>query len=122
MAEPTPVMPDLLLDSRVNTTFLPDGSTRHTYVAVSGIAEIRGEIVEDTWRWRRNIGSGGFGVVWVEVCESGPLKGSVRAVKQISKSKDHNAWSSILDHEAEAMAKFSHARVGTIHSILNLLS
>jgi hypothetical protein len=112
MAKPATTMSDLVLDSRLNTRFLNNGRTRHTYIAASTRAGVRADVVEDTWHRRRKIGIGGTGEVWAEVCESGPSKGSVRAVKTIRTGDDYGR--ATLRKEVEAMTKFSHARVGVL--------
>lgn len=73
------------------------------------------------WQPHKRIGRGGFGSVWLEKCSQGRQGSSVqdaavRAVKRID--LDTQLGSIDYNRELEAIAKFSHARVGFRESVL----
>ena len=102
---------DLVRDSELTTRF-GDGTVQHIYYVSNRNARQRRIRIEETWRRERELGNGTFGRVWLETCVSGTKTGEVRAVKEVSK----NAASTAIDYgrELEAIAKFSHDRVGTL--------
>ncbi|KAJ4264718.1 hypothetical protein NW764_015803 [Fusarium oxysporum] len=101
-------VPDLVRDSRLPTCFLPSGATQHTIYRVSDQSpHRRPSRINETWYRQRELGSGGFGCVWLERCVSGPTDGKVRAVKEIRKDPSLPVP---FSRELEAMAKFSHMK------------
>jgi len=111
---------DLVPHSRIDTEFVNADRTRHLFVSSDRRAGRRRLKVEETWHRRRELGNGTFGRVWLEGCVDGPRKGQLRAVKEILKFGDCAAT---IDYntELEAIAKFSHSRVGRLGSIAFLL-
>jgi hypothetical protein len=103
-----------LLDSddfRLETTF-ENGITRHTYRQLSSLAGVRGQIVHDIWRHRRNLGRGGSGTVTLQACEFGPQRGSLRAVKELHKDlRSQGDTFHMFRRELEIMAKYSNNKV-----------
>ncbi|KAH7170890.1 kinase-like domain-containing protein [Dactylonectria macrodidyma] len=99
-------LPDLVRDSKLNTRFLPDGTTQHTVYVTPGHASRRRKTrVEETWQRECELGNGTFGHVWLERCRSGPSTGSVRAIKEMQLDPSMRVDYS---RELEAMTKFSH--------------
>jgi hypothetical protein len=101
---------DLVLDSKIETSFLDGGShIRHVRTTLGSSARHRQLRTEETWQRKRSLGMGTYGVVWLEQCIDGKERKRVRAVKEIR--KDGNLPTSFLFRELEAIAKFSHDRV-----------
>ncbi|KAH7023068.1 kinase-like domain-containing protein [Ilyonectria destructans] len=99
-------LPDLVRDSKLDTRFLPDGATQHTFFVTPPHASRRRRArVDEVWRREHKLGEGGYGDVWLERCDSGPSTGTLRAVKEMlmSPSMDYS-------RELEAMTKFSHEK------------
>ena len=65
---------------------------------------------EEIWKQERQIGSGGFGSVWLETCTSGIQKGTIRAMKKIAVRQTSSRDAAYI-RELEAIAKFSHRKV-----------
>ena len=105
-----PLIPDLVHDSKLETRRLQN-DTIHTFVEVThGRRRVPRQ---EHWKWKRDIGEGGFGRVWLEACTQGNSKGSLRAVKRVR--KQFSASRTIdYNRELEAVAKFSHRNVGQI--------
>lgn len=103
-------LPELVQDSQLQVTFCPNehapNEIRHK--RPSG----RGRPQKEIWVRERNLGGGGYGIVWLEKAQSG---GRLRAVKEMRmKGK------SVKDgpvRELEAIAKFSQDKVSRPHSI-----
>ena len=95
---------------KLETEFLSPGERRHA-VPRSGtfLGWLRKTTV--TWRHVKHLGHGGYGEVWKEECISGPLKRSVRAVKQIRKTD-----SRAPQRELEALTMFSDPDVTEVSS------
>jgi hypothetical protein len=101
---------DIVQDSRLETEFL-DGSTIHSFVEPSG--RNRRVSRKESWRLERHLGRGGFGHVQLERCTAGKSKDAMRAVKIINKQSGYTRRGPVdLNRELEAIAKFSHNRVG----------
>ncbi|KAH8737297.1 kinase-like domain-containing protein [Ilyonectria robusta] len=99
-------LPDLVRDSKLDTRFLPDGATQHTFYVTPPHASRRQRArVDEVWRRERKLGKGGYGDVWLERCDSGPSTGTLRAVKEM-------LIKPLMDYsrELEAMTKFSHEK------------
>ncbi|KAJ5355481.1 Tetratricopeptide-like helical [Penicillium cataractarum] len=79
---------DLITDSKLPASFLPDCSveTVHRFQESDPASRQRLVIRPEHWRRQRKIGGGGFGSVWLEECTQGGRLGAmpVRAVKQIN--------------------------------------
>jgi hypothetical protein len=97
---------DLVRDSRLDVTF-DSGATCHI---VSSRVNGRRQKTQERWERKRQLGSGTFGVVWLESCATSRRKGQLRAVKEIAK---HDLGHNPIDYgrELEAMAKFSGDKV-----------
>jgi hypothetical protein len=104
---------DLVLDSKLQAEVFDDHTLQTNYISNPSIGERRVR-VEEKWQRTKRLGSGSYGVVWLEKCLSGPNPGQLRAVKELSKNASHG---STLDYrrELEAIAKFSQERVGSIN-------
>jgi calcium/calmodulin-dependent protein kinase I len=101
---------ELVNDMKLNAEVHPDGSTSHyTYAQGTAGRWPKAEI----WKRGKILGSGGFGVVWVEQCVSSQGPGRLRAVKMIKKEPDPSKRA-YCDQELEAIAKFSQPKVGAI--------
>jgi serine/threonine protein kinase len=64
----------------------------------------------ELWHRERQIGTGSFGVVWLEKCVGGPEPGALRAVKEV-KLANPSTESIDFARELEATAKFSQKQV-----------
>ncbi|CEO59898.1 hypothetical protein PMG11_04548 [Penicillium brasilianum] len=104
---------DLILDSKLETSFLPD-CTVHTFQESDPKSRQRLVTRSEHWHRQKKIGGGGFGTVWLETCTQGASSSTsapavtVRAVKQID--LDSRLGKIDYHRELEAIAKFSHAR------------
>jgi serine/threonine protein kinase len=99
-------LPELVRDSKLQTVF--EGTdTVHFYVDRPGRHAKRRR---ETWRQERILGSGGYGVVWLERKkpnnEEEQEHQTYRAVKQIHSGKSQ-AMVDLCKAELEALAKFS---------------
>lgn len=111
-----PPIPDLVRVSKLDTHFYSDPEyTEHIrYVSGTGTGTTprqRRVRKEERWKKETRLGSGAFGIVWLERCIQGDGTGSFRAVKKIPKLESSNYY-----RELEAVALFSHSKV----SILSL--
>lgn len=102
-------LPELVRDSRLDATFHPNEQTptKTIHQKYSG----RRSFMQEIWTRKKYLGSGGYGVVWLERRECGQL----RAVKELRIRK-----SALKDddyvRELEALAKFSQDKVGIFSS------
>jgi hypothetical protein len=107
-------LPDLVRDSRLDTTFDLNSRTVCHVSFITNLAS-RQRRVKTEVRWKRSkrIGAGGFGSIWLERCVEGGSLGQLRAVKEIAKQPDATH---AVDYtrELEAIAKFSHERVSFV--------
>ncbi len=103
---------DLLLDSKLQAEAFHDHTLQTNFVSNPSTRERRVR-VDEKWQRTKKLGSGSYGVVWLEKCLSGPSSGQLRAVKELRKEVSHGCT---LDYrqELEAIAKFSQERVGSI--------
>lgn len=99
-------MPDLVLDSRLDTRF-HEKYVYHVYEESDASRGQRTVQRREFWQRQRHLGSGGFGSVWLEQCIKGQQEGSLRAVKEIQRPPNQVE----CNRELEAISKFSHARV-----------
>ncbi|RWA09193.1 hypothetical protein EKO27_g5902 [Xylaria grammica] len=104
-------LPELVRDSRLETTLIEDNTVHIYYDRPGRRAEPRREV----WKKERLIGSGGNGVVWLEKrlaarSEEGEgYQAHFRAVKQITSARSRSVLE-ICKSELEALAKFSTRR------------
>lgn len=103
------VLPDLVLDSKLECTVLGD-HTIHTKYISNPATGLRRARVESKWQRTKELGRGSLGVVWLEKCTSGPNLGQVYAVKELRKGTRTVPPASYA-RELEAIAKFSQERV-----------
>ncbi len=102
---------DLVRDSKLEARFPDNETTVHTYYVSSAIARRRKARVEERWVRQSQLGSGSFGVVWLEKCVLGSREGQTRAVKALTKG---SPGSIDYGRELEAIAKFSHRKVSLL--------
>ncbi|CAH0049178.1 unnamed protein product [Clonostachys solani] len=103
-------LPDLVRDSRLDTTFDLNSRTVCHVSFITNLASRQRRVkTEVTWKRSKRIGAGGFGSIWLERCVEGGSLGQLRAVKEIAKQPDATH---AVDYtrELEAIAKFSHER------------
>jgi hypothetical protein len=100
-------LPDLVRDSKLETQIFTDHTVQTVYVSDPTTGQ-RCVPIEQRWHVAEQLGSGSFGVVYLEKCVSGPALGQVRAVKQLRKGGSN---ASNYARELEAIAKFSHEKV-----------
>ncbi|KAF7557946.1 hypothetical protein G7Z17_g305 [Cylindrodendrum hubeiense] len=108
-----PRISDLVIDSKIEATWDPStNQTKQIRRAIGVSARNRRVKRDETWERKHILGSGTFGIVWLEECiaSSEPNHDSsrLRAVKEIR--KPHNVSASSFHRELEAMAKFSQER------------
>lgn len=109
-------IPDLVRDSKLEVQVYRRHVIQVDYVSNPELGHRRVR-VEQTWQTARRLGSGAFGVVWLEECTSGPEHGKVRAVKEIWKDKSTSTSAIEYSRELEAIAKFSQPRVRDPRSV-----
>ena len=110
-------LPDLVRDSKIETTIVSDNRTRHAIFRAGQSARQRRVRIEETWVRDGCLGHGSYGTVYKEYKETadngeafgkmeGALSPKVRAVKEIKKSVIAGEE---IDYtmELEAVAKFS---------------
>jgi len=102
-------LPDLVRDSQLDVE-LRDGCTVHVCFEYSPSSRQRAVPTEEIWKQERQIGSGGFGSVWLETYTSGIQKGAIRAVKKIAVRQTSSRDAAYI-RELEAIAKFSHRKI-----------
>ncbi|CAI6089793.1 unnamed protein product [Clonostachys chloroleuca] len=105
------VASDLVRDSKLETIIASNGSVvRHiSYVSNPRMRQRRMK-KEETWRRQKKLGSGSFGCVWLEERLDGDDTGRLRAVKEITKSREGKRSEIDYNRELEAIAKFSHSK------------
>lgn len=99
---------DLVLDSRLETRF-HEKYVYHVHHESDADKGQRSVQRREFWQRHRYLGSGGCGSVWLEKCIKGQQEGAVRAVKEIERPRNKFE----CNRELEAIAKFSHVKVGT---------
>jgi serine/threonine protein kinase len=99
---------DLVRDAKLETTAIDGAVTCH--VVLHRDSGRRQHRAEEIWERKEKIGSGTFGVVWLESCLSGRKKGTLRAIKEVVKN---DLTRNPIDYgrELQAMAKFSNEKV-----------
>jgi hypothetical protein len=108
-----PKISDLVLDSKLETSFLSDGNhVSHTYITSGRKLRHRAVKNEETWRRKKRLGTGTYGTVWLEeFVPEAYAEGRFRAVKEIAKGFDSSVSDADYYRELEAIAKFSHDKV-----------
>lgn len=110
-------VPDLVKLSKLETQFDPDlQCVQHITYFSKNNRKRRNVRKEDKWKRKKRLGRGGFETVWLEQCIFGDKQGELRAVKEVPK---HGSVD--VNRELEAIALFSHAKVG-LTSVLPLLN
>ena len=108
----TPV-PDLVRITKLDTQFLSDQKcTQHVKYVTKSATERRRVGKEEKWRRRERLGQGSSGIVWLELCIQGDMKGEKRAVKKVQKLDSGDYY-----RELEAIALFSHTNVSLLLSL-----
>lgn len=108
-------VPDLVRISRLETQFYSNPECiQHVKYESTISTNQRSVRKEEKWIKERRLGRGNFGIVWLEQCIQGDTKGEKRAVKQVQKLQASDYY-----RELEAIALFSHTRVGLL--LLNTL-
>lgn len=103
-------VPDLVRISKLETQFRSNPKcTQHTKYESRISTNQRYVRKEEKWTKVKRLGRGNFGIVWLEQCIQGDNKGEKRAVKQVQKLDTSDYY-----RELEAMALFSHSRVGLL--------
>jgi hypothetical protein len=104
-------LPDLVRDSKLHTDF-SGPTTIHSFLEIDEAG--RRYSREECWKWKQNLGQGGFGLVRLETCVTPGVKpDTLRAVKVINKQSNPSG-SLELSRELEAIAKFSNDLVSHI--------
>lgn len=99
-------LPDLVRRSKLETQFYSDPEyTQHIENVPISSTKQRSVRKEEKWRKEKELGQGGFSIVWLERCIQGDSEGEVRAVKKVQKPKSSEYYS-----ELEAIALFSHPK------------
>ena len=109
-------LPDLVRDSKLETHFLTDGGFETVHLFHEPDPSSRQRVVSrsEHWQRQRKIGSGAFGRVFLERRTKGGRDGvQVRAVKQIDTDSQYAQVN--YNRELEAIAKFSHRKVGFVY-------
>ncbi|VUC21795.1 unnamed protein product [Clonostachys rosea] len=102
---------DLVRDSKLETQITSNGNVvRHiSYISNPRMRQRRMK-KEETWRRLKKLGSGSFGCVWLEERLDGDDTSGLRAVKEITKSREGKRSEIDYNRELEAIAKFSHPK------------
>jgi len=114
----TPPVPDIVRLSQLDTQFSSSPEyTQHIQYVPENTRERRRVRKEERWKRTRRLGRGSFGDVWLEECIQGDTKGEVRAVKKIQKLDRNHYY-----RELEAIALFSHHKVGLSMFLIGVIS
>ncbi|MCJ1241142.1 hypothetical protein MMC14_009146 [Varicellaria rhodocarpa] len=101
----TPI-PDIVQDSKLEAEFHLDPEyTQHIQYVSGNTPGQRRLRKEQRWKKEKELGRGGFGIIWLERCVQEGSEGEVRAVKKIQKVQ-----SSYYYRELEAIALFSQTK------------
>ncbi|KAK0649170.1 kinase-like domain-containing protein [Cercophora newfieldiana] len=104
------ILPDIVLDTKLESDVYANYTVHHVFDALTQSPGVRPRKTTERWDRGRELGSGGFGTVWLENCTSGRSKGKLRAVKEIRcRVPDGATPSSECVRELEAIGKFSQA-------------
>jgi len=107
-------LPDVVVDTKLETELRPHCTIHFIYEPDPKFARLRPQRASEEWVRQQELGSGGFGSVWLEKCVSGRKKDSLRAVKEI-RCPSSTKPSSACVRELEAISKFSQAPVSPAH-------
>lgn len=113
-------IPDLVRDSELETRFHAKYISHRHYDASPRLGE-RPVVREECWRREELIGGGAYGRVWLERCLRGERGHKLRAIKEVHKTREPHKKVN-FSRELEAMAKFSHQKVGSCLTILYSIS
>jgi hypothetical protein len=103
----TPMIPDIVQDSKLETQFHSDPEhVQHIHYVSGSTPRQRKVRKEERWRRERWLGRGGYGTVESQLCIQGDSKGKLRAVKKMQKLASSDYY-----RELEAIALFSHNKV-----------
>ena len=103
-------LPDLVRLSKLDTQFYSHPEyTQHIKYISDSIREQRRVRKEEKWKKERGLGRGGAGVIWLERCIQGDSQGKQRAIKKVQKLEGGDCH-----RELEAIALFSHTKVGSL--------
>ena len=106
----TSALPDIVRISKLDTQFFPDlQRTQHVKFVTGNSSRERRIRKEELWSKERNLGRGGFALVWLERCVGGDDKRKLRAVKQVQKLDDSD-----YRRELEAITLFSHSKASLL--------
>ena len=100
---------DLARLFKLNIEFKPEEGV--TIQTTRNSDEARGQrqiVVKKTWKRVKEIGRGGFGVVWLE--STGGISSELRAVKEIGKNAGYHLGKIDYNQELEALALLSKVR------------
>jgi hypothetical protein len=101
-------VPELVRQSKRDAQLSPDRQyTQHIYFVSKD--EQRKVKEEEQWKREQTLGSGTFGLVYLEKCVRGNGHGKVRAVKEIRKPENNDYY-----RELEAAALFSLPQVSIL--------
>jgi hypothetical protein len=109
MMAPNSSVSDFVTDSKLEVEFFDKYITQTRLNSNLATGQRQTQHVEHWQRTKRILGSGSYGVVWLEECIAGPGSGEVRAVKELSKG---TGVSTNYNRELEAIARFSQEKVG----------
>ena len=83
----TPI-PDIGQDSKLEAEFHSDPEyTQHIQYVSGNTPRQRRLRKEQRWKKEKELGRGGFGIIWLERCIQEGSEGEVRAVKKIQKAE-----------------------------------
>jgi hypothetical protein len=104
-----PTIPDLVRDSKLETTFYGE-YIQHVYHVSGSTPRQRKVRKEELWARDKSLGTGASGTIYLEksITENGEIQH--RAVKEIRK-RAHESGAIDYSRELEAIAKFSHPKV-----------
>ncbi|KAJ5952990.1 uncharacterized protein N7479_011403 [Penicillium vulpinum] len=114
-------VPDWVLDSKLETHFLPDSKheTVHTYYEQESHSR---RPIKKTEHWQRvrQIGGGGFGEVWLERCTKGKNHGHhVRATKQMEYERCFVKSFGWYQNKASLFIAMEYLELGDLQDYLN---
>ncbi|KAK0611936.1 kinase-like domain-containing protein [Immersiella caudata] len=107
-ASPRSRLPDIVVATELESDVCAGYTIHYVYEPHPNSANKRPLKTEQRWDRERELGSGGFGTVWLEKCTRGPKQGGLRAVKEIRcRTPAGTTPSSECARELEAISMFS---------------